>query len=262
MRLIAVETRVVKTGDDLVDLVLESLKAQGLQLEDNDVLALTSKVVSCSEGRIVKLSKVRPSEEAKRLAKEYSLKPEFAELILQEANRIYGGVEKAVLTFKNGVMAANAGIDNKNAPSDYAVLWPKDPAASVREVRDRIKRRTGKDVAVMIVDSGLVPLRIGTTGLALAVAGFKPIRDNRGCKDLFGKPIVITRQAVADDLASAAHLLMGEATEKTPAVLIKGAPVDFDDGTYGSSDMMMPFKECIFMNTLKTQSGVKRKARA
>jgi len=262
LRLIAVKTRVVKIGDDLVELILESLKAQGLQLEDNDVLALTSKVVSFSEERTVKLSEVKPSEEAKRLAKEYSLKPEFAELILQEADEVYGGVERAVLTLKNGVMAANAGIDNKNAPSDYAVLWPKDPKASVRKVRDRIKRRTSKNVAVMIIDSGLVPLRIGTTSLALAVAGFKPIRDNRGCKDLFGKPIMITRQAVADDLASAAHLLMGEATEKIPAVLIKDAPVDFDEGVYGSSDMMMPFKECIFMNSLEPQIGVKRKARA
>jgi coenzyme F420-0:L-glutamate ligase len=262
LKLIAVKTRVVKAGDDLVELVLESLKAQGLQLENNDVLALTSKVVSCSEGRIVKLSEVKPSKEAKRLAGEYMLKPEFAELILREADMLYGGVERAVLTLKNGVLAANAGIDNKNAPSDHAVLWPKDPAASAKEVRDRINRRTGKDVAVMIVDSGLVPLRIGTTGLALAVAGFKPIRDSRGCKDLFGKSIVITRQAVADDLASGAHLLMGEATEKTPLVLIKGAPVDFDDGVYGSADMMMPFKECIFMNTMGTQSVAKRKARA
>ena len=262
MRLIAVKTRLVKIGDDLVKFVLESLNAQDLQLEDNDVLVLTSKVVSYSEGRTVKLSEVKPSEEAKRLAKEYSLKPEFAELILREADRVYGGVARAVLTLKNGVMAANAGIDNKNAPSDYAVLWPKDPATSARQVRDRIKRRTGKDVAVMIIDSGLVPLRIGTTGLALAVAGFKPITDDRGCKDLFGKSIVITRQAVADDLASAAHLLMGEATEKTPLVLIKDAPLDFDDGVYSSSDMMMPFKECIFMNTLETQIGTKRKARA
>jgi coenzyme F420-0:L-glutamate ligase len=211
---------------------------------------------------MIKLSEVKPSEEAKRLARKYSLKQEFAELILREADRVYGGVERAVLTLKNGVMAANAGIDNKNAPSDYAVLWPKDPKASARKVRARIKRRTGKDVAVMIIDSGLVPLRIGTTGLALAVAGFKPIRDDRGCKDLFGKSIMITRQAVADDLASAAHLLMGEATEKTPAVLIKDAPVDFDDGVYGSSDMMMPPNECIFMNTLERQIGVKRKARA
>jgi coenzyme F420-0:L-glutamate ligase len=262
MKLIAVKTRVVKSGDDLVELVLKFLKAQGLQLEDRDVLALTSKVVSYSEGRIVKLSEVKPSEEANRLAKEYTLKPEFAELILREADRTCGGVEKAVLTLKNGILAANAGIDNKNTPSDYAVQWPKNPEASARKIRDRIKRRTGKNIAVMIVDSGLAPLRIGTTGLALAVAGFKPIRDNRGSKDLFGKPILITRQAVADDLASAAHLLMGEATERTPVVLIKDAPVDFDDGIYGSADMMMPSNECIFMGTLDKHLVAKRKTRA
>jgi len=253
MRLYALKTRIVKTGDDLVELVLESLSAQGLHLEDNDVLALTSKVVSYSEGRVVRLRDVKLSEKGRELARRYSLKPEFAELVLQEADRICGGVEKAVLTLKNGVLAANAGIDNKNTPADYAVLWPSSPEKSAKEIRDRIRGRTGKRVAVLIVDSGLVPLRIGTNGLALAVAGFKPIRDNRGDKDLFGKPIMITRQAVADDLASAAHLLMGEAAEKTPIVLIKDAPVDHDDGVYGPAEMMMPFKECIFMNTLGQQ---------
>jgi F420-0:gamma-glutamyl ligase len=96
--------------------------------------------------------------------------------------------------------------------------------------------------------------------LALAVAGFKPIRDHRQGKDLYGKPITITRHAVADDLASAAHLIMGEAAEKTPVVLIRDAPVDFDESTYGSSDMMMSFKECIFMGTFLNDSLDSEKA--
>jgi coenzyme F420-0:L-glutamate ligase len=250
MRLYAVRTRLVKAGDDLVEIVLESLKEQKLQLENNDVLALTSKIVSYSEGRIAKLSDVKPSEKAKQLAKKYSLKPEFAELILQEADRICGGVEKAVLTLKNGILTANAGIDNKNAPVNSAVLWPENPPKWAKNFRDEIKRRTGMQVAVVIVDSGLIPLRIGTIGLALVVVGFKPIKECRGEKDLYGKPIAITRQAVGDDLASAAHLLMSEAVEKVPIVLIKNAPVDFDDGVYGPADMMMPLKECIFVNTL------------
>lgn len=250
MRLYAVRTRLVKAGDDLVEIILESLKEQKLQLENNDVLALTSKIVSYSEGRIAKLSDVKPSKKAKQLAKKYSLKPEFAELILQEADRICGGVERAVLTLKNGILTANAGIDNKNAPVNSAVLWPEDASKWAKNFRNEIKRRTGKQVAVVIVDSGLIPLRIGTIGLALAVAGFKPIKECRGEKDLYGKPITITRQAVADDLASAAHLLMSEAAEKVPVVLIKNAPVDFDDNVYGPADMMMPFKECIFVNTL------------
>jgi F420-0:gamma-glutamyl ligase len=150
-------------------------------------------------------------------------------------------------------MTPNAGIDNKNTPGDCAVLWPSDPEGFAKEFRDRIKHKTGRNVAVLIVDSGLVPLRKGTNGLALAVAGFKPIKDDMGRKDLFGKSIMITRQAVADDLASAAHLLMGEATERTPVVLIKDAPVDFDDGVYGAAEMMMPFEQCIFMSIIERQ---------
>jgi coenzyme F420-0:L-glutamate ligase len=251
MQVYAVKTEIVKAGDNLVDIILGNLEKQRLRLEDNDVLALTSKIVSYSQGRLVKLSSVKPSKRAVELGKKYSLKPEFAELILQEADRICGGVEKAVLTLKDSILTANAGIDNKNSPADSAVLWPEDASKWAEQFRHDVRFKTGKKVAVLILDSGLIPLRIGTTGLALAVAGFKPIRECRGESDLYGKPITITRHAVADDLASAAHLLMGEAAEKVPVVLIKDAPVDFDDGVYGSADMMMPFKECIFMNTLQ-----------
>jgi len=250
MELLAVRMPVVNVGDDLVRSILECLSSQGLRLKNNDVLAITSKILSYSEGRVVEPSKVKASKEAIQLAKKYSLAPEFAELILQEADRIYGGVEKAVLTLKNGFMTPNAGIDNKNTPDDLAALWPRDPEKSAGNIRDEIREATGKSVAILIVDSGLVPLRKGTNGLALAVAGFRPVRDNIGKRDLFGKRIVITRQAVADDLASAAHLLMGEATEQTPVVLIRDAPVEFDDGVYGSADMMMPFEQCIFMSII------------
>ena len=248
MRLYAVKTRVIKTGDDPVEVILQSLREQNLTLEDNDILAVTSKIIACAEGRVAKLSDVKPSDKAKELAQQFSLQPEFAELILREADKIYGGVEKAVLTLKNGILIANAGIDNKNSPIGFAVLWPKNAEKWAMRIREEIKRKTGRKVAVLIVDSGLIPLRIGTVGLALAVAGFKPIKDCREEKDIYGKPLVITRHAIADSLASAAHLLMGEAAEKTPIVLIKDASVDFDDGVYGPADMMMPFKECIFMN--------------
>jgi coenzyme F420-0:L-glutamate ligase/coenzyme F420-1:gamma-L-glutamate ligase len=251
MRLYAVETRVVKPGDNLVDVILDSLRKQTLKLEDNDVLALASKIVSYSQGRIVKLGDVKPSEKAKKLARKHSLEPEFAELVLREAEKVYGGVEKAVLTLKDNIITANAGIDNKNAPVGSAVLWPRNLVEWLKNFRDEINRKTGRRVAVVVVDSGLIPLRIGTVGLALATAGFNPIREWRGKGDLYGRPIMITRHAVADDLASAAHLLIGEAAEKTPIVLIKNAPVDFDDNVHGSEEMMMPFRECIFMNTFK-----------
>ncbi len=246
MILCAIETRIIRKGDNLVNIILESIEAQRLRLEDNDALALTSKIVACAHGMFAKLNDVKPSERAMILAKKHSMSPELTELVLQEAERIYGGVEKAILTLKEGVLSANAGIDNKNAPVGHAVLWPKAVAELARGIRDEIRHKTGRRVAIVIIDSGLIPLRIGTVGLALAVAGFKPIRDCRGRKDLYGKPIEITRHAVADDLACAAHLLMGESTEKTPIVLIKDAPLDFDDGVYGSRDVAMPIKECIY----------------
>jgi coenzyme F420-0:L-glutamate ligase len=251
LELFPIRTRTVKAADNLVEMILDSMKTAKLSFRDNDILALTSKVVSYSEGRVVKLSDVKPSEKGRRLAAKYALEPEFAELISREAERICGGVKKAVLTLKHGILIANAGIDNKNAPAGGAVLWPSDPEKTVGESREQIRCKTGKNVAVMMIDSGLIPLRIGTIGLAIAVAGFKPIRDDRGQRDIFGRKIQITRQAVADDLACAAHVMMGESTQKTPAVLIRDAPVDFDDRVYGPMEMMMPFKECLFMNAME-----------
>ena len=250
MKLLGIKTRLIRAGDNLVEIVLESLREQNLELEQNDVLVFTSKVVSYAEGRLAKLNDIKPSAKARKLALRYELTPEFAQLVIAEADKIYGGVPKAVLTLKSGVMAPNAGVDNKNSPEGYAILWPKNPENSAKRIRDEIRRRTGTRVAVMIVDSGLVPLRIGTVGLALGVAGFQPIGEHRGKKDLYGKTVVITRHAVADDLASAAHLLMGESAEKTPVVLVRDAPLEFDDSVHGPAEMMMPPKECIFMNTL------------
>lgn len=252
MRLYAVKTRVIKTGDNIVEVILESLKNQNLQLEDGDVLALTSKIIAYAEGRITRLEDVKPSAKAKILAKKFSLSPEFAELILRESEKIYEGVEKAVLTLQNGALTANAGIDNKNAPTGFVILWPKNVKRWTKRIKEEIMQKTGKHIAVLIVDSGLMPLRMGTTGLALAVTGFRPVIDCRGKKDIFGKPLLITRHAIADDLASAAHLLMGEANETTPIVLIKEAPVNFDEGSYDSRDMAIPWNMCIFLNKLES----------
>lgn len=249
MRLYALRTGIVKVHANIVDVILESLKTENLQLKDDDVLAIASKIIASAEGRITKLRDVKPSQEAEDLARKYSLTSQFAELILREADQIYGGVERSVLTLKNGILTANAGVDKKNVPPGSAILWPKKIEEWTNRIRHQIISRTGRRVAVLIVDSGLVPLRMGTKGLALAVAGFKPVTDLRGEMDIYGKPLTITRHAVADDLASAAHLLMGEAAQKTPIVLIRDTPIVFDGDVYGPADMMIPAEECIFMNS-------------
>ncbi|MEM3442482.1 MAG: coenzyme F420-0:L-glutamate ligase [Candidatus Bathyarchaeia archaeon] len=248
MELYAIKTENIKVGDNLVEVVLESLKKQGLELQENDIIVFTSKILAYAEGRLVKLAEVKPSEKAQKLAQQFHIRPEFVELILREADKIYGGVERAILTLKNGILTANAGVDNKNAPDGYVALWPQDARGWAIRTREEIKQKTGKDVAVMIIDSSLTPLRKGTVGLALAVAGFNPIKDYRKERDIYGKSIIITQHAVADDLACAAHLLIGEADEKTPIALIRNAPVEFEDKSYGPEDIMMPFRECIFMN--------------
>lgn len=249
MDILAVKTSVVKPGDDLIRVVLQSMRKQSLEFLDNDILALSSKIVSFAEGRLAKLSDVKPSKKAKLLAKKYALAPAFAEFILREADRVVGGVAKAVLTLNNGVFTVNAGIDNKNAPKDFVVLWPKNPQRQAEYIRKEILRRTSKRVGVLVVDSTVAPLRMGTRGLAIGVAGFKPVKDYRRTRDLFGKEIMMTLHAVADDLASAAHSVMGESVERTPVAIIRGAPVVFADKVNAES-MKIAFKECVYIGGL------------
>jgi coenzyme F420-0:L-glutamate ligase len=257
LKLFPIKTDVIKQGENIVDAILKAMEKQGLVLDEGDILALASKILAYAENRIVKLDEVKPSKRGENLALKFAIPPQLAELIIREAKETYGGVEKAVLTLTNRILIPNAGIDNKNAPEGTVVLWPKNPEKWAENIREEIMRRTGRKIAVLIIDSGLRPLRLGTTGLALAVAGFKPTRDCRGERDIFGKKLTITLHAVADDLASAAHLLMGETQEKIPAVLIKEAPVNFDEGVYGPEDMALPPEQCIFMNSFKPKQKTK-----
>jgi len=250
MRVLALKTSLIKPNDDLLGALIRAVERQRLKLSDRDILAISSKVVASVDGRIVKMKTVSASRRAKELARKHLLEPEFVELVLREADEIYGGVEKAILALKDNALAINAGVDHKNAPADCAALWPLDPQRRAESLQEEIKRRAGRDVGVLIVDSSVAPLRMGTRGVALGVAGFKPMYDCRGERDLFGKPLLITRHAVADDLASAAHLMIGQAGESTPAVLIRGAPVTFV-GSTSIDEMKISPDECVYMKTFR-----------
>ena len=256
MQLFGVPTQLIRHGDNLVDVILEALSGQRLEIEDKDLLAIASKAVAVAENRLVKLSLIEPSEEAKMLAEKHELEPGFVEVVLQEAEKMYGGVTKALLTLKNNMLVANAGVDRKNAPEGYAILWPMNPFQSADEIRRGILAKTGKRVGVLIVDSRITPLRMGTTALAIGVAGFKPMRDCRVERDLYSKRIYITRHALADDLASAAHLIMGETTARIPAVLIRNASVTFSE-EFNPNSMTIPAEQCLFTQSFcgKTSDG-------
>ena len=250
MQVLALKTPLIEPKDDLVAALIQAVEIQGLRLDDGDIFAISSKAVASADGRIVKMNTVSVSKRAEELAKKYSLEPEFVELVLGEADKVYGGVDRAILTLKDNALAINAGVDHKNVPADCAALWPSNPQRRAESLRKEIRRRVGKDVGVLLVDSSVAPLRMGTRGVAIGAAGFKPIEDHRGERDLFQKPLLITRHAVADDLASAAHLVMGQGSERTPAALIRGAPVTFVAGTNVDEMKISPDK-CVYMRAFR-----------
>jgi coenzyme F420-0:L-glutamate ligase len=245
MQLFGIHTELIQPGDDIVSIILKGAGEQKLRIDSGDILAIASKAIAIAQNRIKSLRSVKPSNKAKKLAVKYDLEPNFVEIVLQEAEKVYGGAPRALLTLKEHILTANAGVDHKNTPNGYAALWPNDVFKTAEKMRSEILVRTGKSIGVLIVDSRVTPLRMGTTGLALAVAGFEPVRDDRGEKDLYDRSILITRHALADDLASAAHLIMGESDEKTPAVLIKSAPVKPADKVKPSS-LIIPAEQCLF----------------
>jgi coenzyme F420-0:L-glutamate ligase len=219
-------------------------------VRNGDILAITSKVVAISEGRVVELHKVVPSRKAHSLSNKYHVLPEICELIIKEADSIIGGIDGVILTLKNSILMANAGIDKKNAGPGNVVLHPENSTRSAEQIRKDFLKTEGKRIGVVITDSRTQPLRVGTIGLALAVSGFDPIIDERGKPDLFERPLLITRRALADELATAAEILMGETNECVPAVLIRNAPVTMSDTTPLPSTFSVPPSICFYTKIL------------
>jgi coenzyme F420-0:L-glutamate ligase len=233
--------------DDLVGIVLDASRKQKLKIDDRDVLVFASKAVSTAQDRLTRLDTITPSEEAEALAEKYGLDSGFVEVVLSEAEKVYGGVSGTLLTSKNGTLIPNAGVDQKNAPKGFVALWPEAPHETAEKIRGEILERIGKNTGVLIIDSRITPLRMGTTGLAIGIAGFNPIRDFRTEKDLYGNKVLITRHALADDLASAAHLMMGEADGRVPAVLVKDAPISLT-GAANPHSMIISEENDLFTN--------------
>ena len=215
---------IIKTGDNLAELICQAAEKQGTPIENGDIIVVSHIIVSRAEGRVVNLSEVRPSPFAMQLAKELNKDPRIVEVVLRESKGIVRmGDGKLITETRHGFVCANSGVDISNVPDKNKVaLLPRDPDASAREIREEIKRITGKDTAVIISDTHGRPLREGEINIAIGVAGIKPIRDRRGEKDLFGYTLRIKRTAIADELASAAELVIGQASEGIPVAIIRG----------------------------------------
>jgi coenzyme F420-0:L-glutamate ligase/coenzyme F420-1:gamma-L-glutamate ligase len=213
------------------------------------VLVIAQKIVSKAEGRAVRLADVTPSGEARELAAQTGKDPEVAELILRESSGIMRAMPGVVIArHRLGMVAANAGIDACNVENEEGacvLLWPTDPDASAAALRDVLSAGFGTEIAVIISDSLGRAWRLGTTGMAIGVAGITPLTDRRGETDLFGRTLQATVVARADELAAAASLVIGEAAEATPVAIIRNAPyVRATAGGIGAS--LRPADEDLF----------------
>jgi coenzyme F420-0:L-glutamate ligase/coenzyme F420-1:gamma-L-glutamate ligase len=223
----------IAAGDDLAAIIVKALRDADLALAAGDVLVLAQKIVSKVEGRSVDLATVTPSPRAVMLAKETGKDACVVELILAESTEVLRhrpGV--LIVAHKLGLVLANAGIDRSNVDGrEHVLLLPRDPDRSCAELRRAIAAGTGVEAGVVIIDSIGRAWRNGTIGTAIGVAGLPGLLDLRGTPDLFGRPLETTEVGLADELAAAASLVMGQAGEGTPVVLARGLRYGRRDGT-------------------------------
>jgi coenzyme F420-0:L-glutamate ligase / coenzyme F420-1:gamma-L-glutamate ligase len=226
----------VKAGDDLTGIILDALAASGLALQARDVVVLAQKIVSKAEGRLVELREIEPSAKAVEIAAQSDKDPRVVQLILEESDEVLRVRPGAVIVgHRLGFVAANAGIDQSNigngADDDRVLLLPLDPDGTCAKLRGELAASTGVDVAVVIIDSIGRAWRNGTVGTAIGVSGMAGLLDLRTKPDLFGRPLKTSELGLADELASAASLVMGQSSEGRPIVLARGVPYARREGT-------------------------------
>lgn len=239
----------VQAGDNLLRLVLDGLTAAQITLQAGDVLVLAQKIVSKAEGQLVDLQTVIPSPQAHALAAEVDKDPRLVELILRESTAV-SRKARGVLVVRHrlGFVSANAGIDRSNVQQDPAeeqvLLLPTDPDQSAADLRQQLYEATGTAVGIVITDSHGRPFRQGTVGVAIGVAGLPALWDRRGETDLYGYTLRHTTVGTADEIASAASLLMGQAAEATPIVHLRGLHLPPQNGR--ATDLIRPTDQDLY----------------
>jgi coenzyme F420-0:L-glutamate ligase/coenzyme F420-1:gamma-L-glutamate ligase len=225
VQVIAVEgLPLIRKGDNLAQLICSAAEKQHTPIQNGDVLVATHVAVSKAEGNVVNLDKVVPSKKANEIAKKTGKDPALVEVVLRESKDIVRMRDSVLITeSRQGFICANSGVDRSNVEGERNVApLPRDPDLSAKRIRQEMKKLTGCDVAVIVSDTHGRPFRMGEVNVAVGVSGLKPIRDRRGEKDLFGYVLRIKQTAIADELASAAELVIGQANEGIPVAIIRG----------------------------------------
>jgi len=243
----------VKAGDNIADMIVDTCNKNGLELEDGDIIVIAQKVVSKAEQRVVTLNGIVPSEEATELARSTDKSPSFIELVLKETKRVLK-VSKDILIVEDrrGLVCINAGIDKSNVEGRRRLaLLPEDPDRSADRCRQRIGELTGKNVGVIVSDPYSRPFRRGQVNFAIGTAGLKLFKDYRGKKDLFGRVLKVKNVAVVDELAAAAELLMGQAEEAVPVVVFKKLGHLLEStGKHDMADLFISEEEDLFREVM------------
>ena len=239
----------IEAGDDLADLIVDALRDAGIDPVDGDILVLAQKVVSKAEGRQVLLATIDPSAEAVKLAREIDKDPRLVALILRESSAVIRTAPGVIIVrHRLGLISANAGIDQSNinhADGESALLLPENPDRSALRLREALQQEFGKNLGVIVSDSMNRPWRLGTVGYAIGSAGVTVLEDRRGDTDIFGRELQVTMSNLADAIATAAMLVMGETSERVPAALVRGLPVA--DSTQAARDSIRPVAEDLFL---------------
>jgi coenzyme F420-0:L-glutamate ligase len=239
-------TGLIEPGDDMTDRILRSAGEAG-GIQDGDIIVIAESALATAEGRVIRLSDVTPSKEAITYAERYQMDPRVAEVVISESDEVIGGIPGFLLCLKDGTLLPNAGVDGSNAPDGTIIPLPADPNASAARIRGEILERTKKSVAVLVIDSRTHAMRLGVSGVTIGCSGMEAVSDCRGQKDLFGRTLEVTRRAIGDCIASTAELLMGEANECIPVVIVRGLGIAI--GTGEGIETIAP-DECLFMGAM------------
>lgn len=225
------------------------LQCNNFVIKDGDVLVISSKFISNSQGRILEIENSKVCDEARRIAKKFNSNEKFMEIVLRESDKILGGVAGFVMSTTNGILAPNAGIDRSNSKETKIVLYPNEPYKFAEELKRKIFLELDLHVGIIVVDSRLMPARIGTTGVTIACAGIEPTRDLRGEKDLDGNPLKVTFQATADNLASIANHKMGEGDDLHPIAIVRDSECKITDRRIIPEEMIIPYEQCVYIRS-------------
>jgi coenzyme F420-0:L-glutamate ligase/coenzyme F420-1:gamma-L-glutamate ligase len=250
LTVLPLRTTLKKEQFDLFESLIVDLKNSQIILQNGDVLVISSKYVAISQGRVLEFDKVVPSQDAEKIGMKFHMKSKMAEIILRESDKIFGGIPGFVITASDNIMAPNAGIDKSNTQSGTIVLYPNVPYLVAEHLRRKFLLRYNVHVGIIIIDSRLMPGRVGTVGIAISCSGIEPTSDLRGEKDLYGNVLKVTFQAIADDLASIANLKMGEGSDTTPCVLIRDSGVKLTDRKLRENDMAISYEQCVYVRGL------------